>query len=230
MILNQEKISSINNSIKRKNKKQLISNAFQNMEEEDEEQPTIRKLRMILDFPGQSPEDNIEELIKEKTFPSETRMKILKKDFQFSQSPNKSMDLNSKSFHFQNSINTSFPLNNRGRSQGNKKTENGFKKPFSKEQVFRKLKKKFRKDIFNKRKKKLGIPKSKGKFNGYYNFNLPDSFNNGENLWLLKVASYNRGFGIELFKNLNSFFKHLFNFWFGYEEHINEKNKSNKGN
>ena len=39
----------------------------------------------------------------------------------------------------------------------------------------------------------------------------------------MKVTSYNRGFGIELFDDLDKFCKHLINFQVGYEEQLEDK-------
>lgn len=78
----------------------------------------------------------------------------------------------------------------------------------------------FQRNLFNKNKKLVKIPEPKNLFNCYYSTTLPKSFNTGKNLWLLKVCQYNRGFGIELFKELKSFTSHLCNFKMGYEENL----------
>jgi hypothetical protein len=80
----------------------------------------------------------------------------------------------------------------------------------------------FRRNLFNKNKKLIRIPDPKNKFGCYYNSKLRSSFNIGKNLWLLKVCQYNRGFGIELFKDLKDFSKHLCNFKMGYEENLTD--------
>ena len=60
----------------------------------------------------------------------------------------------------------------------------------------------------------------------YYTTSLAQCFNNGKNLWLLKVTSYNRGFGIELFNDLMTCVGHLNNFRLGYEENLDLKVES----
>lgn len=76
----------------------------------------------------------------------------------------------------------------------------------------------FRRSLFNKKKKLVRVPEPRSTFGCYYYSQLRHSFNLGRNLWLLKVSQYNRGFGIELFRDLKQFTKHLCNFKMGYEE------------
>lgn len=85
------------------------------------------------------------------------------------------------------------------------------------------VKRRFRATLFDKDRESLVFPREESRFCEYYNCALAGSFNVGKNIWLLKVTSYNRGFGIELFSDLESFVKHLFNFSMGYEEHIDEE-------
>lgn len=88
-----------------------------------------------------------------------------------------------------------------------------------------KLKDIFRARLFGPDREALEFPKEGDPFRDHYHSSLPASFNQGRNVWLLKVTSYNRGFGIELFSDLDSFFKHLFNFWIGYQEQIKEEDR-----
>lgn len=78
----------------------------------------------------------------------------------------------------------------------------------------------FLSSLFSDEKKPLEIPTRESEWSGYYADRLGSSFNCGVNLWLLKVSQYNRGFGIELFKDLRSFCRHLLNFKNGYKEHL----------
>ena len=228
MIINQVKLEKVNESFQ-SNKLQEPSFEQNKLSEEKNKINKLYYLKYILDYPGKSPEDNIEGLLQDRIPQVDeerelsTRRKEDNESFNY-QHQNKSMDLSSESFHFKPNINKSVQIRSRGKSQDDKSRKANFQAP--KHMIIKKLRNKFKKDIFNKKKKKLDLPKTGGKFQNYYNFNLPDTFNKGENLWLLKVSAYNRGFGIELFKNLNCFFRHLFNFWFGYEESINET-KSN---
>lgn len=82
------------------------------------------------------------------------------------------------------------------------------------------IKSKFKASLFDKARESLAFPKDESRFCGHYGSALASSFNAGRNIWLLKVTSYNRGFGIELFADLGSFVKHLFNFSMGYEERL----------
>ena len=74
--------------------------------------------------------------------------------------------------------------------------------------------------LFNEEKPLVKFPGTDSEWNIYYSNMIGRSFNKGVNLWLLKVSQYNRGFGIELFKTLESFYFHLVNFKNGYEENI----------
>ena len=56
----------------------------------------------------------------------------------------------------------------------------------------------------------------------YYSTFLTNSFNQGKNMWLMKVTQYNRGFGIEIFTKLHEFCKHLNNFKCGYQEKLED--------
>ena len=53
---------------------------------------------------------------------------------------------------------------------------------------------------------------------------LSKSLLDKNNLWLIKPSGYNRGFGIELFDNLEELKKHMINLLSGYQEKLkNEK-------
>ena len=80
-----------------------------------------------------------------------------------------------------------------------------------------------KKSIFFKSSKSLMVPTASSKLMSYYSARLQNSFNWGRGLWLMKVTSYNRGFGIELFDDLDKFCKHLINFQVGYEEQLEDK-------
>lgn len=82
----------------------------------------------------------------------------------------------------------------------------------------------FRRSLFNKKKKLVRVPDAQSTFGCYYYSRLRHSFNQGRNLWLLKVSQYNRGFGIELFRDLAKFSQHLCNFKMGYEEALVDSN------
>jgi hypothetical protein len=80
----------------------------------------------------------------------------------------------------------------------------------------------FHKNLFNKNKKMLKLPDKESDLKCYYSSKLSKCFNQGKNLWLLKVSQYNRGFGIELFTNLKTFENHLSNFKTGYQENLSQ--------
>lgn len=201
--------------------------AGQNEEEprEGEEKVLIKKLKAILDFPGRALEDDLEKLFsKQNKFVVRSRNAAYNKrrtdKSAEARKGQKSVDLNSRSFHFQNKEKHALSITSRGKSQDNRRMETATQKRPN--WMTQKIRKKFKRDLFNHKKKFLELPQPGSKYESHYHFDLPDSLNKHENVWLLKVASYNRGFGIELFTDLKSFFRHLYNFWMGYEECINE--------
>ena len=78
-------------------------------------------------------------------------------------------------------------------------------------------------------KKTLQIPGKESFYSAYYLSRLAESFNQGKNIWLMKVSGYNRGFGIELFEDLDTFLVHLNNFKEGYTENLDIGQSVNTG-
>ena len=74
--------------------------------------------------------------------------------------------------------------------------------------------------FYNKASRPVSIPTDNLKLMSYYSTHLANSFNQGKNMWLMKVTQYNRGFGIEIFSNLLDFCTHLKNFKTGYREKL----------
>lgn len=204
-------------------------------EEEDsegEEMVLIKKLKAILDYPGRAVEDDLEKLfMKHNKFVLRSKNNVYNKRRADRSAEvrkgQKSVDLNSRSFHFHNKEKKPLSINSRGKSQDNRRGEAGTHR--RQNWMTKKIRKKFKRDLFNHKKKFLELPEPGNKYEDHYQLDLPDSLNKKENLWLLKVASYNRGFGIELFTDLKSFFVHLYNFWMGYEECINENQSYYQG-
>jgi hypothetical protein len=61
--------------------------------------------------------------------------------------------------------------------------------------------------------------KSKTEIN-YQNVRLSKCMMDTKNLWLIKPTGYNRGFGIEIFENLDDLKKHMVNLLSGYQEKL----------
>jgi hypothetical protein len=78
------------------------------------------------------------------------------------------------------------------------------------------------KTLFTKMQRPVPIPTKNSKLMSYYSTYLTKSFNQGKNMWLMKVTQYNRGFGIEIFSKLNEFCEHLNNFKCGYQEKLED--------
>lgn len=76
--------------------------------------------------------------------------------------------------------------------------------------------------LFTTTQRPIPIPMKNNKLMSYYSTNLTDSFNQGKNMWLMKVTQYNRGFGIEIFSKMSEFLEHLNNFKTGYQEKLED--------
>ena len=76
--------------------------------------------------------------------------------------------------------------------------------------------------LFTKMPRPVQIPTKNTKLMSYYSTHLTNSFNQGKNMWLMKVTQYNRGFGIEIFSKLSEFCQHLNNFKCGYQEKLED--------
>ena len=155
MIINQVKLEKVNESIQ-SNKLQEPSFEQNKLSEEKNKINKLYYLKHILDYPGKSPEDNIEGLLQDRIPQVDeerelsTRRKEDNESFNY-QHQNKSMDLSSKSFHFKPNINKSVQIRSRGKSQDDKSRKANFQAP--KHMIIKKLRNKFKKDIFNKKKK-----------------------------------------------------------------------------
>jgi hypothetical protein len=76
--------------------------------------------------------------------------------------------------------------------------------------------------LFTKSQRPIPIPTKNNKLMSYYSTYLTESFNQGKNMWLMKVTQYNRGFGIEIFSKMSQFLEHLNNFKCGYQEKLED--------
>jgi hypothetical protein len=183
----------------------------------------FKKLLKILDYPSLSEDDKIERILNLKskeTNDASDKNQSLNMNNDHSMNEDQ-LDMKSKTQSFDARFRFKFDLD-----RSRKEKAIGAKHKWK----LNEIREKFKSKIFNKSKVSLVFPKENSKFLDYYNNTLKESFNLGKNIWLLKVTSYNRGFGIELFSDLKTFFSHLFNIWMGYEEKVEEQSEVQQSN